>query len=444
MEHKQRQLKLGVFLMGAGHHIAAWRNPGTPPDAYEDIEFYRRVAQTAEAGKLDMLFVSDALSLTPLSHPSELVRFEPTTLISALAMLTSRIGLAATVSTTYNEPYHVARKFASIDHLSKGRSAWNIVTSYYELEAANFGLSRHPDHNERYKRADEFVRVTQKLWSSWEPDALVRDQEKGIYFDPGKLHTIEHEGEFYRVRGPLNASRPVQGTPVLIQAGSSADGMAFAAKHAEVIFTAQQTLEQAQRFYAGIKSQAGAYGRNPANIHILPGVSPVIGKTAADAQRRYQQIQELIPREVGLAFLSDYLGGIDFSAYDLDGPLPEQIPDTNGNQSRRELIIELARRERLTIRQLYQRIAGSRGHRMIFGSPQEIADQLQAWFDRQAADGYNLMFPYYPQLLEEFVEDVVPILQARGLFRDDYTGTTLRDHLELPVPEPLFEKGLVP
>lgn len=439
----QRTMKLGVFLMGAGHHIAAWRNPGTPADAYEDIEFYRRAAQSAEAGKLDMLFVSDALSLTPLSHPSELVRFEPTTLISALAMLTSKIGLAATVSTTYNEPYHVARKLASIDHLSKGRSAWNIVTSYYEQEAANFGLDKHPEHGERYKRANEFVDVVKKLWSSWEPNALVRDQVNGIYFDPDKLHAIDHTGPFYQVRGPLNTSRPVQGTPVLIQAGSSADGMSFAAKHAEVIFTAQQTLEKAQQFYASIKSEAALHGRSPGHVHILPGISPVIGKSVSDAVNRYQRVQELISPEVGLAFLSDYLGDIDFTPYDLDGPLPDKIPETNGNQSRRELIIDLARREQLTIRQLYQRIAGSRGHRMIFGSPEEIADQMEQWFNQQAADGYNLLFPFYPQLLEEFVEDVIPILQKRGLFRQDYTGHTLRDHLELPVPEPLFVKGLV-
>jgi FMN-dependent oxidoreductase (nitrilotriacetate monooxygenase family) len=433
------QMKLGVFLMGAGHHIAAWRVPEAPADAYEDIDFYRRTAQAAEAGKLDMLFVSDALSLTPLSHPSELVRFEPTTLVAALAMLTRRIGLIATVSTTYNEPYHVARRFASLDHLSKGRSGWNIVTSYYEQEAANFGLDRHPEHSERYRRADEFVRVVRKLWNSWEPDALVRDKEAGIYFDPGKLHAIEHVGEYYRVRGPLNASRSVQGEPVLIQAGSSPEGVAFAAKHAEVIFTAQQTLEQAQRFYANVKALVRSAGRSPDHVHILPGVSPVLGKSAEDAQARYQRIQELIPPDIGLAFLSDYLGGIDLSRHDLDGPLPDVIPPTNGNQSRRELIIAMARTEKLTIRQLYQRIAGSRGHRMIFGSPQEIADQLEHWFVHGGADGYNLMFPYYPGLLEEFVEEVVPILQARGLFRDDYTGSTLRDHLGLPVPEPLFQ-----
>lgn len=430
----ERQMKLGVFLMGAGHHIAAWRNPETPADAYEDIDFYIHVAQTAERGKLDLLFVSDALSLTPLSHPSELVRFEPTTLISALAVATRKIGLAATVSTTYNEPYHVARKFASIDHLSKGRAAWNIVTSYYEEEAANFGKERHPEHGERYKRADEFVEVVQKLWNSWEEDALVRDKERGIYFDPAKLHAINHRGKYFQVKGPLNASRPVQGQPVLIQAGSSPDGMKFAGKYAEIVFTAQQNLEDARKFYREIKTLARQHGRAEDDLHVMPGVAPIIGKNREDALAKYEQLQALIPADIGLAFLSDYLGGIDFSKFDLDGPLPERIPETNGNQSRRALIIELARREKLTIRQLYQRIAGARGHRMIFGSPEEIADQLEDWFRQRAADGYNLMFPYFPGLLEEFVDKVIPILQSRGLFRTAYTGSTLREHLRLKVP----------
>lgn len=434
-------MKLGVFMMGAGHHIAAWRHPGSPADAFESIDFYKEAAQTAEKGKLDMLFISDALSLTELSHPSELVRFEPLTLIAALSASTSRIGLAATASTTYNEPFHVARKFASIDHLSKGRAAWNVVTSYYEGEAGNFGLEKHPPHEERYERAGEFVQVVQKLWDSWEKDALIRDKKSGVYFDKTKLHAVHHKGKYYAVRGPLNASSPPQGRPVLIQAGSSAQGVSFAANTAEVIFTAQQTLQEAQAFYRSMKAKVKELGRNPEHVLILPGVSPVIGRSAKEAREKYEVLQQLIAPEVALDFLSDYLGGLDLAAYDLDGPLPDVVPETNGNQSRRKLILDLARREQLTIRELAKRIAGSRGHRMIYGSPEEIADQLQEWFEQGGADGFNLMFPYYPGLLEQFVEQVVPILQHKGLFRTEYSGPHLRDHLGLPQPVPLYSSA---
>lgn len=429
----QREIKLGVFLMGAGHHIAAWRHPSSPADAYEDIDFYINVAQTAERGKLDLVFISDALSLTPLSHPSELVRFEPTTLIAALSIVTKQIGLAATVSTTYNEPYHVARKFASIDQLNKGRTAWNIVTSYYEEEAKNFGYDSHPNHGDRYKKADEFVKVVKQLWHSWEDGALIRDKERGIYFDQSKLKTINHQGHYFKVKGPLNASRSKQGQPVLIQAGSSSDGMDFASKHAEIVFTAQPSIEKAQQFYAQIKAKAQLHGRQSDDLYIMPGVAPIVGKTKAEALDKFQRIQELISPEVGLAFLSEYLGGIDLSKYPLDGYLPEDIPETNGNKSRRELIIELARKEKLTIKQLYQKVAGARGHWMIFGTAEEIADQLEEWFNAYAADGFNLMFPYYPQLLEQFVDEVIPILQQRGLYKRDYQGDTLREHFKIQI-----------
>ena len=425
---------LGVFFMGSGHHIAAWRHPNTPDDGYENIDFYVNLAKTAEKGKLDMLFISDALSLTEKSHPSELVRFEPTTLISYLAAVTEKIGIVATASTTYNEPFNLARKFASIDHLSKGRAAWNIVTSYYENDALNFGLSRHPKHDERYEIADEFVEVVKKLWNSWENDALPRNKEEGRYFLPEKLHPANHEGKYFKVKGPLNASRPTQGYPVLIQAGSSPRGRKFASKTAEVIFTAQQTLKEAQEFYKDIKRQVLTNNRSSESIKILPGVSPVVGHTEEEARTKYEELQALIPEDVALAFLSDYLGGLDLSQYHLDAALPEDIPVTNGNQSRRQLIIDLAKREGLTIRQLAKYVSGARGHRIIFGSPEQIADQMQEWFDQEAADGYNLLFPYYPTLFEDFVELVIPLLQKRGIFREDYEGTTLREHLGLQVP----------
>ncbi|AEH46303.1 LLM class flavin-dependent oxidoreductase [Parageobacillus thermoglucosidasius] len=432
---KKKQMKLGVFLMGTGHHIASWRHPHVQADGCEDFAFFHKIAKIAERGKLDMLFLSDGLSFNELSHPAELVRFEPITLLAALSVVTSHIGLAATATTTYNEPFHIARKFSSLDHLSKGRAAWNVVTSYYEDEAKNFSQDAHLDHHLRYERAKEFVEVVKGLWDSWEKDALVRDKQSGVYFDPKKLHPLNHKGKYFSVKGPLNSSRSPQGRPVLIQAGSSEDGINFAAQIADVIFTAQQTLEEAQHFYRKVKKKAAEFGRNPDEVIIMPGVSPYIGNTEQEAREKYEQLQELIVPEIGLAFLSDYLGGIDLSRYSLDDPLPDEIPETNGNKSRRKLIIDLARRENLTIGELYKRIAGSRGHRIIFGTPEQIADQLEEWIIHEGADGFNLMFPYYPDGLSEFVDQVIPILQERGLFRKEYEGTTLREHLGLPEPE---------
>lgn len=438
----KKQIHLGVFLFGTGHHIASWRHPDVQADAFEDFEFYKEIAEIAERGKLDMLFLSDGLTFDRLSHPGEIVRFDPLTLLPALATVTDKIGLVATASTTYNEPFHIARKFSSMDHLSKGRSAWNIVTSYYEKEATNFSKKKHLEHDLRYKRATEFVEVVKGLWDSWEDDALIRDKESGVYFDPKKLHTLNHEGEHFYVKGPLNSSRSPQGHPVLIQAGSSEVGTTFAAKTADVIFTAQQTLEDAQKFYKKVKDKVIAFGRNPNEVKIMPGVSPFIGRTEEEARAKYEELQDLIVPEVGLDFLSDYLGGMDFSNYSLDEPLPDDIPETNGNQSRRDLIIQLARRENLTIRQLYKRIAGSRGHWTIFGTPEQIADQLETWINEKGADGFNLMFQTYPGGLTEFVDHVIPVLQERGLFRTEYSEQTLRGHLGLSIPKSRYENEI--
>lgn len=433
-------MHLGIFVLGTGHHVAAWRHPEVVPEGAEDFEFFKEVAQLAEKGKLDMLFLSDGLTFDRLSHPAEQVRYEPLTLLSALATVTKKIGLAATASTTYNEPFHIARKFSSIDHLSKGRSGWNVVTSYYEAEAKNFNQDKHLDHSLRYERASEFVEVVKGLWDSWDEDALVRDKETGVYFDPKKLHTLNHKGKYYAVKGPLNSSRSPQGAPVLIQAGSSDAGVNLAAQTAEVIFTAQQTLAEAQAFYTKVKDRAVEFGRNPDDIKVLPGVTPIIGKTEEEAKKKFEQLQDLIVPEIGLDFLSDYLGGIDLSNYPLDGPLPEDIPETNGNQSRRQLIIDLAKREHLTIRQLYKRIASARGHRLIFGTAEQIADQLEEWVTHKGADGFNLMFPYLPGSFVEFVDQVIPVLQARGLFRKEYETETLRGHLGLPTPISRYAK----
>jgi len=404
------------------------------------VNYFLNIAKILEGGKLDMLFLSDGLSFNNLSHPAELVRFEPLTLLASLSAVTTNIGLVATASTTYNEPFHIARKFSSLDHLSGGRSAWNVVTSYYQTEANNFNQQSHLDHSLRYKRAAEFVEVVKGLWDSWEEDALVRDKKSGQYFIPDKLHTLNHQGNYYSVKGPLNSSRSPQGRPIIVQAGSSDDGIHLAAQTADVIFTAQQTLEDAQAFYKKVKQKAVEFGRSPDDVKIMPGVSPYIGHTVEEAFEKYEQLQQLITPEIGLEFLSEYLGGLDLSAYDLDGPLPDEIPETNGNQSRRQLIIDLAKREQLTIRQLYLRIAGSRGHRMIFGTPEQIADQLEEWIVNEAADGFNLMFSHFPNSLEDFVKEVIPILQQRGLFRTEYEGSTLRENLGLSQVESRYAK----
>ncbi|MCM3721281.1 MULTISPECIES: LLM class flavin-dependent oxidoreductase [Solibacillus] len=426
----KKQMKLGVFLMGTGHHIASWRHPDAQADASENVEFFKEVAVKAEQGKLDMLFLSDGLSFNELSHPAEQVRFEPLTLLSVLSTVTKNIGLTATASTTYNEPFHIARKFSSLDHLSGGRAAWNIVTSYYSAEASNFNKDQHLDHSLRYERAEEFVEVVKGLWDSYEDDALARNKQTGEYITKGKLHTLNHKGEYYAVRGPLNSSRPPQGRPVLVQAGSSEAGTTLAAQQADVIFTAQQTLEDAQQFYKKLKDKAVAAGRDRDDIKIMPGVSIYVAETKEKAYAKYEELQQLITPEIGLDFLADYLG-VDLSQHDLDGPLPKDIPPTNGNRSRQQLIIELAERENLTIRELYLRIAGSRGHRIIFGSPSEIADQLIEWVDQEAADGFNLMPPYFPGGFTDFIDLVIPELQKRGVFRTEYEGKTLRENLGL-------------
>src|SRR6266700_2862728 len=334
MSTRKGQIKLGAFLMNTGHHVAAWRHPGAQEDGGLNFPHYRRLAQTAERAKFDMVFLADGVAvrreLNPesLSRQGQLVHFEPLTLLSALAAVTDHVGLVATASTTYNEPYHIARKFASLDYLSGGRAGWNVVTSATEAEAKNFNRDRHMEHGLRYERAREFLRVTKGLWDSWDDDAFLRDKASGIYLDPEKLHVLNHQGEHFSVRGPLNVARPVQGYPVIIQAGASDDGRDFAASTAEVIFTAQPTLEEAQAFYASIKGSLSKYGRTPDQVKIMPGIFPVIGKTEAEAKEKYDQLQALIHPKVGLALLSGLIGGFDLSSYPLDGPLPD-IPETN-------------------------------------------------------------------------------------------------------------------
>jgi N-acetyl-S-(2-succino)cysteine monooxygenase len=439
MSTKKEQFKLGAFLMNTGHHVAAWRHPDADADGGLDFAHYKRLAQTAERAKFDMVFLADGVAvrrdhnLDSLSRSGQLVHFEPLTLLSALSAVTEHIGLVATASTTYNEPYHIARKFASLDYLSNGRAGWNVVTSASEAEAKNFNRDKHMEHALRYERAREFLQVVTGLWDSWDDDAFIRDKETGLYFEPTKLHVLNHKGKHFSVKGPLNVARPPQGYPVIVQAGASEDGQDFAAQTAEVIFTAQQTLEEAQAFYAGIKGRLAKYGRSPDHLKIMPGVFPVIGHTEKEAKEKYDQLQNLIHPSVGLALLSGNIGGFDLTSYPLDGPLPE-LPETNLNKSRQKLVTDLARRENLTIRQLYQAIAGARGHWTIWGTPEQIADRLEEWFVNDAADGFNLMPPYLPGGLDDFVDLVLPILRQRGLFRTEYEGRTLRENLGLLRP----------
>ena len=422
-------MHLNAFLMGVGHHEAAWRHPLTEPRHVTDLRHFQELATIAERGKLDSVFLADGLALLGNVRHNALGGFEPLTLLAALAAVTDHIGLIATVSTTYNEPFHVARKFASLDHISGGRAGWNIVTSSGAAEARNFGRER-PAHGERYQRAEEFLHVATALWDSWEPGAVLTDRGSGVYADTSHIRPIEHVGDHFRVQGPLNIQRSPQGRPLLVQAGSSQDGKEFAAKWAEAVFTAQQTLGDAQEFYADLKGRLPAYGRQPHELKILPGISPVIGGTEREARRLEKELEELIVPAYGLGQLSTMLG-VDLTGLPLDGPLPDVEADPDGQQSRVKLIKDLAGRGGLTIRQVIAKLAGGRGHRVVVGTPEQIADQLQEWYENGAADGFNVMPPYLPGGLTDFVEQVVPELQVRGLFRREYGERTLRERYGL-------------
>lgn len=445
MNNQKRQMNLGAFFMIPGHHVASWRHPESPTEEILSFDLYRRLAETAERGKFDMIFFADGYAVNDRNgvgiEQSVNVRPDPVTLLAALAAVTKHIGLAATASTTYNEPFHLARKFATIDHFSGGRSAWNVVTSSSEEEALNFSKDHHLQHGLRYERAEEFVEVVRKLWDSWEDNALQINKESARFADPNLVHRLNHKGNWFSIKGPLNISRPVQGHSVIIQAGSSEAGKELAAKTAEVIFTAWQTISEAQSFYQDVKGRLKKYGRTEDSLKIMPGVFPVIGRTEKEATEKKQQLIELIPEKVGVGLLSALIS-FDLSGYPVDEPLPElpDINDINGAKTRFQLIKDLGDRENLTIRQLYQRVAGARGHREIKGTPVQIADQLQEWFENGAADGFNIMPPYLPGGLEDFVDLVIPELQNRGLFREEYTGRTLRDHLGLLRPANHFEK----
>ncbi len=432
-----KQLHLGAFMRPVGIHTGWWRYPGAWPDANFNLQHLVHLIQTLERGRFDAFFMADHLALlnmdiAALRRSATVTSFEPLTLLSALAMVTSRIGLVATASTTFDAPYHIARRFSSLDHISNGRSGWNIVTTSNPEAALNFGLDDHVEHDERYRRAREFFDVVTGLWDSFEDDAWLRDQESGIFFDPEKMHRLDHKGEFLSVRGPLNIARPVQGRPVIVQAGASEPGRQLAAETAEVIFGASRDIDDARAFRADIHARMKKLGRDPESLKILPACLVIVGRDKAEAKEKQKLLDSLVHTDSSLPNLSMRIGA-DASKFDLDGPLPE-LPPTNQSRSGQASVIALAKRDNLTVRDL-ARIAGGYGGLTMTGSPADIADEIQLWLETGASDGFNIMFHTVPQGVEEFVDQVIPELTRRGIFREAYTGTTLRDHLGLKRPE---------
>lgn len=438
-----RWMHLNLFIHSLGHHEAAWRHPTASKFSVYDIRFYQELAKKAEAGLFDSIFFADQLALTDDIARAPRTGLEPLTVLAAVAVSTSRIGMISTASTTYTEPYNLARQFASLDHISNGRIGWNIVTSWLPAAAANYGGSGQVSHSDRYRRGEEFMEVVNALWDSWAADAVVADRDAGNFANTDRIRPINHKGEFYQVAGPLNLPRCPQGRPVLVQAGSSETGRNFAARHAEAIFTAQMEKTSAQEFYADIKKRVAAHGRPPEQTVVLPGLSPLIGSTEAEAKRLADELGELADPEAGRKRMSDRFGGYDFSHLDLDTPLsPEDFPDPETVQaarSRAQVIVDLVSRERPTLRQLLAKLAGARGHNTFAGTPEQVADLMEEWFRDRAADGFNVMPPILPSMLDVFIAEVVPILQKRGLFRTEYAGTTLRSHYGLDQPPSQFD-----
>jgi FMN-dependent oxidoreductase (nitrilotriacetate monooxygenase family) len=434
-------MHLGAFMRPATIHTGAWRYPGAWADANFNFEHIRHLAQRLEAAKFDTFFMADHLAV--LNMPFKALRrshtvtsFEPFTLLSALAVCTSRIGLAATASTTFDQPYHIARRFASLDHISGGRAAWNIVTTSNPDAALNFGMTDQMEHGTRYRRAREFYDVVTGLWDSFADDAIIRDVESGVFVDPERIHVLDHHGEFLNVRGPLNIARPIQGWPVIVQAGASDPGRQLAAETAELVFTSQPNLETAQSFYADVKGRMRAAGRDSALMKILPACLVIVGHTVEEARRKRARLDACVHEDSGLASLSIALG-CDASAFELDRPLPDDIPESNAGKSSRQRAIDLAKQENLTVRQLAQRIGGHTGLSFV-GTPTSIADAMEAWLEGEGSDGFTIQFPYLPEGLDDFVDKVVPELQRRGIFRTEYAGRTLRENLGLPRPRNRF------
>jgi FMN-dependent oxidoreductase (nitrilotriacetate monooxygenase family) len=435
----KRMMHLGAFVHETGQHVAAWRHPEA--HYHSGVRFADMVetAQLAERGKMDFLFLADSAAVDLEGNPDargrmgKVVKFEPMTILSALAAVTKNLGFVATSTTTFNEPYTLARQFASLDAISGGRSGWNLVTSNNEQDALNYSREQHMSHGDRYERAIEFAEVVQGLWDSWDEDAFIRDKESGVFYDTKKMHVLNHKGKHFQVRGPLNVAPSPQGRPILVQAGASGTGRDVAARLAEIVFTAQTTIDQAREFYSDVHARLPRFGRTPDEVRVMPGFYPVVAPTASEAQEKFEYLQSLIQVPVGIAVLEHTIGVHDLDKLPLDGPVPE-MPDTNGPLSRQRLLLEQAKRDKLTFWQLCLANAGPRGHVLSIGTPSQVADEMEHWFKDGAADGFNVMPAYLPGSLKDFVEGVIPELQRRGLFRTEYEATTLRGNLGLPKP----------
>jgi alkanesulfonate monooxygenase len=433
-------------LHGLGSHLAGWRHPKAWTHQTMNLDHAVEIAKIAEAGKFDMLFVADGNAVRQMDKPALFeanspsdrpAGFEPLTLYSAISQHTQHIGLLATATTTYEEPYLLARRFASLDHLSKGRACWNVVTGSYPGDSVNFGLEKHVDKAVRYERSDEFVEVCKGLWDSWAADAFIEDQSTGRYLDASRVHTMNHKGKHFSVQGPLNVARMPQGYPVLFLAGQSEAGREMAAKQADCVFAVSNTLAEAQEFYADVKGRLAKYGRSPDSMKIMPGCTVYVGRTEAEADDLYAELQELITPTIGVPYLSK-LTEMDLSPYDIDDPMPDLSSETNAIAAFRNQIDAMAKRDDLTIRQTYERVLPSMGHTIFKGTAEQVVDEMEAWYKGNAADGFNIAVPVMPGGLHDFVDLVVPELQRRGLFRTEYEGATLRDNLGLTTPKNQF------
>jgi len=429
---KKKQLKLGAIIHGVGGTSTDWRHPDVIGDASVNIDFYKQQAQKAEEGKFDLVFIADGLYITEKSLPHFLNRFEPISILSALATVTSKIGLVGTLSTSYSEPFNVARQFGSLDQISRGRAGWNVVTSWLAGTAANFSKDKHNHRDLRYQVAEEYMDVVRGLWDSWEDDAFVRDKETGVFFDPSKLHTLDHTGSFFSVKGPLNIARSKQGHPVIFQAGSSDDGRELAAKEADAVFTGLENLEEAKAFYKDIKARAAVYGRSADEIKIFPAIGPIVGETAEEAERYYQEIADLVTLEKALEYLGRFFNHHDFTQYSPDVLFQDlDLFDGPSIRSGNDILRQQAEKEKLTLRQVAYRVATPRTG--FIGTPERVADLIETWLEEEAADGF-IVGAAVPKGLDRFVDLVVPILQERGIYRTEYESDTLRGNLGLPVP----------
>jgi len=435
----KRMMHLGAFVHETGQHVAAWRHPDAHYHSGVRFQDMVEVAQLAERGRMDFLFLADSAAVDlegnadARGRMGKVVKFEPMTILAALAAVTKHLGFVATSTTTFNEPYTLARQFASLDMISGGRGGWNLVTSNNEQDALNYSRDQHMSHGDRYERAIEFAEIVQGLWDSWDEDAFIRDKESGVFYDVAKMHVLNHKGKHFQVRGPLNVAPSPQGRPVLVQAGASGTGRDVAARLAEIVFTAQTTFEQAKDFYADVMTRLPRFGRTADEVRVMPGFYPVVAPTQSEAQEKFDYLQSLIQVPVGISVLEHTIGVHDLDKLPLDGPVPE-MPDTNGPLSRQRLLLEQAKRDKLTFWQLCLANAGPRGHVLSIGTPTQVADEMEHWFTGGAADGFNVMPAYLPGSLKDFVDLVIPELQRRGLFRKEYEGMTLRENLGLPKP----------